>query len=238
MVAMELDKSIVDALLRDPWFGEVPKPRRDLLLAQARPVEVEAGGRIYRIGDKPDGLYGVVRGEVRLISYPAVGRQVVSLRLQPGGWFGELSVLDRGPRPHDAIAHTATRLLFISLDRFEAAARQEVSLIRDLARLAGAHQRYAIHYAEQMAFQRLDVRLARQLLGALGAPTPARAEAGPELLPATQEVLATMVGASRQAVNRKLKGFEAQGLVKLHYGRVSILDAAGLEKKAFALDEN
>ena len=235
---MELDKSVVDVLLKDAWFSSAPKERRELLLAQARAVEVEAGRRIYRIGDKPDGLWGVIRGEVRLISYPAAGRQVVSLRLEPGAWFGELSTLDGGPRPHDAIAQIASRLLFISLDRFEAAARQDAGLIRDLARLAGAHQRYAMRYAEQMAFQRLDVRLARQLLGALGAPTPSKAETGPELLPTTQEVLATMVGASRQAVNRKLKAFEAQGLVKLHYGRLSILNAAGLEKKAFALDES
>jgi len=233
---MEPDKSIVDALLHDPWFSEVPKHRRELLLAQARLVEVEAGGRIYRIGDKPDGLYGVVGGEVRLISYPAVGHQIVSLRLQPGDWFGELSTLDGGPRPHDAVAQTAARLFFVSLDRFEAAARQDPGLIRDLARLSGAHQRYAMRYAEQMAFQRLDVRLARQLLGALGAPTPAR-NGKSEPLSTTQEVLATMVGASRQAVNRKLKAFEAEGLVKLQYGRLSILDAAGLEKKAFALDE-
>src|SRR5262249_8206905 len=152
-------------------------------------------------------------------------------------WFGELSVLDGGPRPHDAVAQTPARLLFASLDRFEAAARQDAGLIRDLARLTGAHQRYAIRYAEQMAFQRLDVPLARQLLGALGAPTPSRTAKGPEPLSTTQEVLASMVGASRQAVNRKLKEFEAQGLVKLQYGRLSILNAAGLEKKAFALDE-
>jgi DeoR/GlpR family transcriptional regulator of sugar metabolism len=46
-----------------------------------------------------------------------------------------------------------------------------------------------------------------------------------------------MVGASRQTVNRKLKEFEALGLVKIQYGRCFILNRAALEKKAFELDE-
>ena len=159
-------------LLQDPWFCTIPEARRHALLEGSRTLNVEAGRRIYRIEDKPDGLYAMVAGEARLISYPSAGRLVVSLRLQPGNWFGELSVLDGGPRPHDAVAQTEARLLFVSMDRFEAAARKDPTLIRDLARLAGTHQRYAIRYAEQMTFQKVDVRLARQLLGALQAPTP------------------------------------------------------------------
>lgn len=206
-------------------------------MEQARPLAVEAGRRIYRIEDQPDGLYAVVAGEARLISYPAAGRLVVSLRLQPGNWFGELSVLDGGPRPHDAVAQTDARLLFVPLDRFEAAARREPVLVRDLARLVGVRLRYAIRYAEQMAFQKVDVRLARQLLGALQAPTPASGKARGEALAVTQDALATMVGASRQSVNRKLREFEALGLVKLRYGKLFILDRPALEKKAFELDE-
>ena len=224
-------------LLQDPWFCTIPEARRHALLEGSRTLDVEAGRRIYRIEDKPDGLYAVVAGEARLISYPSAGRLVVSLRLQPGNWFGELSVLDGGPRPHDAVAQTKARLLFVSMDRFEAAARKDPTLLRDLARLAGTHQRYAIRYAEQMAFQKVDVRLARQLLGALQAPTRASRRTHGEALSITQDALATMVGASRQTVNRRLKEFEALGLVKIQYGRCFILNRAALEKKAFELDE-
>jgi len=133
----------MNVLLQDPWFCTIPDARRHALLEGSRTLDVEAGRRIYRIEDTPDGLYAVVAGEARLISYPSAGRLVVSLRLQPGNWFGELSVLDGGPRPHDAVAQTKARLLFVSMDRFEAAARKDPTLLRDLARLAGTHQRYA-----------------------------------------------------------------------------------------------
>ncbi|WP_416366550.1 cyclic nucleotide-binding domain-containing protein [Sphingomonas aurantiaca] len=36
----------------------------------------------------------------------------------PGTWFGELSTLDAGPRPHDAIAFGAARVLHIGIEAF------------------------------------------------------------------------------------------------------------------------
>ena len=66
--------------------------------------------RIYRLGDAPNGLWVVLTGEVRLISYPVDGAEMLGLILRTGRWFGELSVLDGGPRPHDAVVVGPTRL--------------------------------------------------------------------------------------------------------------------------------
>jgi CRP-like cAMP-binding protein len=48
----------------------------------------------------------------------------------------------------------------------------------------------------------------------------------------TQETLATMLGMSRQTVNQLLKALEVEGLVRLKYGRVEILDLKGLRRAA------
>jgi CRP-like cAMP-binding protein len=37
-----------------------------------------------------------------------------------------------------------------------------------------------------------------------------------------------MLGVSRQSVNRQLRQWEAEGLVRLHYGRIELLDAEAL----------
>ena len=44
----------------------------------------------------------------------------------------------------------------------------------------------------------------------------------------SQSLLAELVGHQRTSVNRVLKRLEAQGLVKVGYGQVEIVDEAGL----------
>jgi CRP-like cAMP-binding protein len=56
-------------LTADPWFGSMPSDHQALLLDYARLKHFANGGAIYRVGDPPDGMYGVVEGEVRFVSY-------------------------------------------------------------------------------------------------------------------------------------------------------------------------
>ena len=226
-------KALSIELLADPWFRSVPEARRNLLLSIGRRVDVTPGQHVYRLGDSAKGLYAVLKGEVRLISYPANGKQAVSLQLGPGQWFGELSVIDGEPRPHDAIVQATSRLLFIAIPRFEAMARQCPDIVRDLARLLASRQRAAVRYAEQMAYQGVDVRLAKLLIAASQALGACQTSNHVKPVALTQDALATRVGASRQTVNRYLKIFESRGLVELQYGKVVIRDLAGLERWAF-----
>ncbi len=230
---MTIVASLEQDLLHDQWFASVPKERRELLLALGRTQEVDASHHVFRLGDPPAGLYAVLEGEVRLISYPASGRERVSLQLFPGGWFGELSVLDGEPRAHDAVAHERSRLLFIGRAAFEAAVRETPELVRDLARLLARRLRQAMTHADTIAFQRLRVRVARMLLGLKPARHDDDTAAGtPWHLSLTQDELAEVAGASRQAVNRELKNFEAEGHLELKYGSLLIHNWLGLEKIA------
>ena len=73
---------------------------------------------------------------------------------------------------------------------------------------------------EEVAFRRLDQRLAAVLLGH-GAQ-----------LHTTHQQLADELGSVREIVSRLLKGFAEQGLVRLGRERIEILDAAGLRRIA------
>ena len=77
---------------------------------------------------------------------------------------------------------------------------------------------------EEVAFQRLDQRLARLLL-AKGADT----------LIATHQQLAEELGSVREIVSRLLKGFAAQGLVALGREQIAIKDRDGLKALAGAV---
>ncbi|MEG8033225.1 Crp/Fnr family transcriptional regulator [Sphingomonas aurantiaca] len=156
------DHALLDA---DPWFGAVPAERRALLLAQASIRSVAAGTRLYGVGDPPDGLWAVLDGQVRLIGYPAVGAELVVLMMGPGTWFGELSTLDAGPRPHDAIAFGAARVLHIGIEAFRRLAGATPELWWDIALLACAHQRASLAFMMNTLAQPIPVRLARTLGG-------------------------------------------------------------------------
>ncbi len=209
-------------LEKDQWFGAVPADRRALLLAQAKVRSVAAGARLYGVGDPPDGLWAVLDGQVRLMGYPAVGAELVVLIMGPGTWFGELSTLDAGPRPHDAIAFGPARVLHIGIEAFRRAARDTPELWWDIALLACAHQRASLAFMMNTLSQPIPVRLARTLAGL--------ARAGGGSVAIRQADLAAMIGVSRQTSNKALKAMERAGVIALEYARIRVVDAEGLRR--------
>lgn len=214
------DHAILEA---DPWFGAVPAGRRALLLAQATTRSVAAGTRLYGVGDPPDGLWAVLDGQVRLMGYPAVGAELVVLIMGPGTWFGELSTLDAGPRPHDAIAFGPARVLHIGIEAFRRLARDTPELWWDIALLACAHQRASLAFVMNTLAQPIPVRLARTLVGMVRA-------AGGDSVALRQEDIAAMIGVSRQTLNKALKAMERAGVIAVEYARIRVVDAEGLRR--------
>ncbi|WP_337187777.1 Crp/Fnr family transcriptional regulator [Phenylobacterium sp.] len=211
--------------ISDPWFTSLAPGRRQALLDRARSSSAPTGARVYGVGDPPDGLWAVVGGEVRLVSYPAVGIESVAMILAPGAWFGELSVLDGGPRPHDAVVVRPAELLHVPLAAFEQVAAAHPLIYRDLGRLVCSRQRSALTFMGQAIAQPIAVRLARVLAGAARASGRAQVQV-------RQEDLAAMVGVSRQTANRTLRGFERAGLIELAYGRITVCDPERLRAVA------
>jgi CRP/FNR family cyclic AMP-dependent transcriptional regulator len=102
------------------------------IMAIATEVEVPAGRTIARQGDIGNGLFLIERGTVHIVRD---GETVASLG--PGEWFGELAVLDRGPRIASAIAEGPVSCLAIAAWDAERLLRAEpdlaIALLRTLA---------------------------------------------------------------------------------------------------------
>lgn len=223
-----MDAADLAVLATDPWFGGLPPQRRALLLDQAQSRVVQGGGRIYGYGDPPNGLWAVLEGQVRLKAYPAPGVEFVALILGPGAWFGEVSTLDGGPRPHDAAASGTARVLHLSMAVFCRLAEKTPALYLDVGRLACRHQRVALDFIAQTVALPFEVRLAKLLEGRT------RADSG--VLTLRQEDLAMMLSVSRQTLNRGLRGMAQAGVIRQAYGRIDILDRARLKVMASASD--
>ena len=208
----------VALLETDPWFAALPARRRARLAASLRVRAFDKLEPVYRLGDPPDGLWVVLEGEVRLVSYTARGGEVVGLILRPGRWFGELSVLDGGPRPHDAVALRPSRVALVASAAIGELTREDPELWRSLAVLTCHHHRRTLARLERNRFQSAKARLAA-LLGATADPD--RPDAPIRI---SQAELANTVGVSRQRLNRLLGELRAENILRTAYGAVVVLD--------------
>jgi CRP/FNR family transcriptional regulator, cyclic AMP receptor protein len=108
------------ALRRCTLFESLSADQLAKVAEIATPREVPAGEVIFPEGAAGDEMYVVVSGRVRISKeIPGAGEEALTL-LGPGGYFGEMAVIDDAPRSADAVAHVGCSLLVIrreDLDR-------------------------------------------------------------------------------------------------------------------------
>jgi CRP-like cAMP-binding protein len=84
--------------------------------AIAKHRDLAAGEVVFRQGEPGDGMYVVVAGKVRLARAGTDPDAEPLAVLEPGGYFGEMALVDDGPRSADAIAHTTCALAVVDRD--------------------------------------------------------------------------------------------------------------------------
>ena len=195
------------------------------LTARLREDHYGAGTTLFRTGQVPSRVHIVRRGAVEL-SRRLKDRKVVLQIARSGDVVGDVPVFLRMTEFSDAITLEDTVILSIdslTLHR----------LLRERPRLAW---RWILSVSARMASG--GARVADLLGGSLEARV-ARVlvrQADHGIVRLGQRILAELVGGERTSVNRVLKQLEAQGLVRLRYGHVEILDDAGLAGSAGLAD--
>jgi len=220
------------ALCGAEWFGALPEPVRRNIVECAREVVLREGQCLFRRGDAGNGWFAVLEGTMRISGTSREGRAALLTMLEPGYWFGEMSLLDGGPRTHDAYAHVPTRLLKVAPSDFENLLARSPELARELLRMKCLQHRTLMTMFESSMVQAFEAQLAGRLVAlahAIGSPIW---HGGGVELHLSQDLMAQLVGSSRARVNQVLKVWEARGLVAHRYGRVVLLDVVALAKMA------
>lgn len=182
------------------------------------PIRVEAGRKILGPGDPADAAYIVEEGEVELYIRRGGRRALVGIQ-RAGGVFGDIPLLCEVPFPFSAVARTDALLLKLPRDTLtEVLARHPAIALRWLAsvvkRLERANRRIVELTVGSLRARTLAL-LADELVGR---------DAGERGLRLTQAEVAALLGASRQSVNRALRGLGKEGLVRQRYGAIEIVD--------------
>ncbi len=173
---------------------------------------------LYREGEPGITLFVLLQGKVTLTIHTPDGGELGLAVLGPGDVFGELA-LTTGERYVTAHALTDVDVAVVRADETKALARDDPELLDDLLSLVDERLRRAVAVASEILTASLSVRMARHLL-ALANPEPASGDL--EVL-ITQEELATLVGATREAVNRELRRLARRGWLRLGRRRIVLL---------------
>jgi CRP-like cAMP-binding protein len=188
------------------------------------------GAIVFREGDSGDSLHIVVEGSVRIFVASASGEEATIALLGPGEFVGHLALLDGRPRSASAVAAQRTRTLVVTRNTFAQwlSARPKAALA--LLEALSLQLRRTDEALADLAFLDLPQRLAKRLLD-LAAGYPELRTSGPAGVPRlriTQGELASMLGVSRESVNKQLNAFARAGWIALSRGAVTLTDPGAL----------
>lgn len=180
-------------------------------------------------GDPGNAMMAVLSGRVRICSYSTEGREVVLNVIGAGEVFGEIAMLDGGPRTADAFAMEKTELLVLSRRDFLPFLEKNPAVCVRLLQVLCERLRWTSAQVEDFFFLDLRGRLAKRLLFLADHYGEKAAKGEQTAVRFSQNLLASMVGTSREAVNKQLRAWEEGGLIDLKRGNITILDRAALE---------
>lgn len=203
------------------WSRELTE--REIEIARAGIVEksFKANEFICMRGDHFEYWTGMVTGLARAGTVSRSGKAVSFTGLTAGAWFGEGTVLKNEARRYDVVALRDTRLAIMDRTTFLWLFENSVVFNRFLVGLLNERLGQFMALLEYGRMLDPTARLARciaSLFNPILYPDVTRH------LEITQEEIGALSGMSRQNANRCLQTLEKQGLLRLEYGGVTVVD--------------
>ena len=214
------------------WFARLPDVVQDELMLAGRQRHLPAGATLFRVGDQPTGLHGLLGGDLHIIGSASNGHEMLMAIHRTGDWMGFLTCIDRQAHPLSAIAAVDCSIFSVPPTAIARIFERDVATFRLLLapelRVGRRNYRWLVEMAMRPTLQRIAERLVD-----LGRWTHGE-RTGPvsPIENVSQEALAAATNVSRQTMNSALHELEALGLIKTGYGRIDIIDSRGLDALA------
>ena len=212
---------------RFPALSVLSPDERNLLATAAMRIRLPAATTVFAPGMTPDNFLLLLEGTVRVQQVSPGGREIVLYRVHGGESciMTTACLLASESYAAEGVTETAVEAIAIPKAAFDAAMAKSATFRRvvfgDYAqRIAGL-----MHLIEDVAFERMDKRLAQRLINRAGSDG---------IVVATQQELAADLGTAREVVSRQLKELERRGLVSIGRGKIELTDRSGLSSLAAA----
>jgi uncharacterized membrane protein len=106
-------ETTADILAQVSLFSLLDEQERGILAARVEAIDLPAGASIFNTGDPGDTLYIVISGQVEVYFRNDTGERIVLETAEPGDFFGEISLLDNGPRTASAVVTADLHALMV-----------------------------------------------------------------------------------------------------------------------------
>ena len=213
-------------LERFPALAGLAPARLEHLLAEAQLLRVSAGGILFDADQPCRGFPLVLEGAVRVQMSAPSGRDILLYRVEPGQGciMSGGCLLGHSDYAARGIAEDDVTLLSLPPALFNALLLEHEPFRRFVFGMYGERLAEVMTLVEEVAFRRLDERLAQLLI-----------RRGP-VIEATHQKLAEDLGSVREIVSRLLRSFEVRGWVKLEREHITLIDPKALAALGAARD--
>jgi CRP-like cAMP-binding protein len=208
------------------YFAGVDASQLEAMRHLFKEVRHEKGAHFLAEGSRTDSLYFIVSGLVKVYKTSPEGREQTLHIAPPGDSLNDVSLYDGGPNAAGMAALTPVVLYAIEKKDIMRLLQENPVLMMNVIRALAARIRRDSNLLEDLSSSQVLGRLAKLFLGQYG---------GEEFtvgLNLTQKDMASLVGSSREMVNRSLRVIEETGGIRLSRRKVIVLDKSVLEKIA------
>ena len=182
------------------------------------------GEVLYLEGDRPEAMYRLKEGLLRMTRIKPDGRNVTLRHILPGDLFGEEAVIDAN-RFADTQALTDAQIEIVDHRNVEHDASEVLASIVDQTQRL-MNDEYDVQVGA------LQSRVARYLCRLQETPLASLDEAGRWRISATHELIAEGTGSTRESVSKELSELRHAGLISTGYRNIVLLDLDGLDEIA------
>lgn len=207
------------------WLHGLDADERRAAVADLKVVRVAPGEILCRVGRPATFWFGVLDGLLKMSNDSALGMPITFTGMPPGGWFGEGTVIKRETYRYNIQALRKSLVAGLGVETFHWLLDRSIPFNRFITQQLNERLGQFIGAREIDRLNDPDARVARSL-GALFHPVLYPGVGNH--LHITQQELGYLVGLSRQRVNEALSALQDQGLIRVTYGGVQVLDLDGL----------
>ena len=221
-------------LKRVHLFQSLSDDDSERLAASLRHRPLKKGETLFRKGDEGNSLYIVRSGSIRIVLPSESGEEVSPAILSEGDFFGEMALLDGMSRSADAVALEVSEVFALNRRDFLSFLLNNEKAIQSIFSFLSMRLRKTDDLLEDVCFLNISTRLAKRLVEL--AATYGRQKEGGDIvqidLRLTQKDLASMVGVTRESINKEMRVLRERNLISTRENMIQILNLTRLKRRA------
>ena len=192
-----------------------------------------AGEVIFHRDDPGQVLYVIKEGKVKICLISPDGQEISLVVFGKGECFGELALLDGLPRSADAIAMERAECYTLQRSDFHNAIMKNPTIAIQVMEVLSKRLRSTDQQVEDLIFLDVYGRVAKKLIE-LADTHGSRVDDGTRIeVRLTQQELASMVGASRESVNKVIGYFTDKKYISTDRHRITIHHIDALRRRIY-----